>query len=120
MPNRFIGKQGMIVQCLQGVASKSRSDSIALLLDQQKASYDRIHFDYLQQCMLAFSIPDSIITLFSSTMIQINVNGFLTQSFQQARGLRQGDPLSRLLFNIAFDPLLRSINNSTDIHGFDL
>lgn len=82
MPNRFIGEQGMIVQCLQDVASKSRSDSIALLLDQQK-SYDRIHFDYLQPCMRAFNIPDSIINsiiiLFSSTMIQINVNGFITQ-----------------------------------------
>lgn len=48
MPNRFIGEQDMIVQCLQEVASKSRFDSIGLLLDQQKAC-DRIHFDYLQQ-----------------------------------------------------------------------
>ncbi|KAG2189845.1 hypothetical protein INT46_009976 [Mucor plumbeus] len=123
IPKRFIGEQGMIVQCLQEIASSSRSESIALLLDQQKA-YDRIHFDYLQSCMSAFNIPPSIIrsitSLFSSTMIQVNVNGFLTAPFQQLRGLRQGDPLSPLLFNITFDPLLRSIHNSADITGFEL
>lgn len=123
MPKRFIGEQGMIVQCLQEIATYARSDCIALLLDQQKA-YDRIHFDYLKSCMRAFNIPSTIIhsitSLFSNTMIQVNVNGFLTAPFQQLRGLRQGDPLSPLLFNIAFDPLLRSIHNSTDIQGFDL
>lgn len=122
MKNRFIGEQGMIVQCIQEVASKTHSDSIALLLDQQKA-YDRIHFEYLQQCMQAFNIPTVIInavtSLFSSTMIQVNVNGFLTAPFQQSRGLRQGDPLSPLLFNIAFDPLLRSIDKSPHIQGFN-
>lgn len=44
MPKRFIGEQGMIVQCLQEIAVKARSECIALLLDQQKA-YDRIYFD---------------------------------------------------------------------------
>lgn len=62
MPRRFIGEQGMIVQCLQGLASNNQSDDIALLLDQQKA-YDLVHhFDYLQQCMKAFNIPDTIIS----------------------------------------------------------
>lgn len=123
MPNRFIGEQGLILQCLQEISHQAQSDTIALLLDQQKA-YDRIHFDYLQECMQAFNIPSkitqSIVSLFSSTMIQVNVNGFLTSHFQQRRGLRQGDPISPLLFNIAFDPLLRSIHNSSKIQGFNL
>jgi hypothetical protein len=123
MPRRFIGEQGMILQCLQEIATQAQSETIALLLDQQKA-YDRIHFDYLQECMQAFNIPttviQSIITLFSSTMIQVNVNGFLTAPFQQQRGLRQGDPISPLLFNIAFDPLLRAIDNAPSIQGFNL
>lgn len=53
-------------------------------------------------------------------MIEVNVNGFLTDPFQQLRGLRQGDPISPLLFNIAFDPLLRAIDKSPEIQGFDL
>jgi exonuclease III len=123
MPTRFIGEQGMIVQCLQEIATKSGSSSIALLLDQEKA-YDRVHLDYLRACMEAFHIPTTltttIINLFSSTTSTVNVNGFLSPTFQQRRGLRQGDPLSPLLFNIAFDPLLRAINNNSSLEGFNI
>lgn len=33
--------------------------------------------------------------------------------------MRQGDPISPLLFNIIFDPFLRAIKNHPDILGFD-
>lgn len=72
--------------------------------------------------MRAFNIPSPLITailnLLSSTMIQPNVNGFLYAPLPQQRGLRQGDPLSPLLFNIAFDPFIRAVNNDTRIQGF--
>jgi len=94
---------------------------MALLLNQQKAK-ERVHFDcHRQLFMKDFNIPDdtiisSLISLFSSTMIQINVNRFLTDAFQQHGELRQGDSISPLLlFNIAFDPLLRAIDNSPAI-----
>lgn len=122
MPKRFIGENGMLLQTTQAIATDSKSTSIALLLDQEKA-YDRVHFDYLATVMKAFNIPDSIIhsiiTLFSETRIQVNINGFLTEALPQERGLRQGDPISPLLFNISFDPFLRAINVNPSIHGFD-
>ncbi|GAN11057.1 conserved hypothetical protein [Mucor ambiguus] len=113
----FIGEQGMIVQCMQEIATNTGSSTTALLLDQEMAYDDRVHLDYLQ----AFNIPSTLTTaitrLFSSTTSTVSVNGFLSPSFQQGRGLRQGDPLRTLLFNIAFNPLLRAIKNHSNITG---
>lgn len=122
MPGRFIADHGLTVNCVKMVAHQYRSSSIGLLLDQEKA-YDRIHPGYLREIMSAFNVPDTLIhsitSLFFSTQIQVNVNGHLTQSpIPQLRGLRQGDPLSPLLFNIAFDPFVRSIAQNSAFSGF--
>ena len=122
LPNRFIGDNGMMLNLITAHAKLRDDKSIGLMLDQEKA-YDRIHPSYLRQVMQRFGIPSSIILaierLFFGTQIRINVNGHLTDSVQQKRGLRQGDPLSPLLFNFAFDPFLRSILQHNAIQGFN-
>ncbi|KAK4518783.1 uncharacterized protein ATC70_009006 [Mucor velutinosus] len=124
MPGRFIGDNGMILHNTRLIAAETSSDSIALLLDQEKA-YDRIHPDYLRAVMQRFNMPTNIIhsllTLFFSTQIHININGHISTDYiTQQRGIRQGDPISPLLFNIAFDPFLRSIHQDPQYKGFNL
>jgi hypothetical protein len=124
MPGRFIAEHGMTVQTIKMLASHQQSTAIGLLLDQEKA-YDRVHPTYLSTIMSRFGIPNKLIhcitNLFFSTQIQININGHITQSpIIQQRGLRQGDPLSPLLFNIAFDPFLRSISQDNHFTGFNV
>ncbi|CAO3569417.1 unnamed protein product [Mortierella alpina] len=58
--------------------------------------------------------------LFFSTEITLNINGHASSEFTQARGLRQGDPLSPLLFNLAFEPLLAYIQSAQDLHGITI
>lgn len=123
MPGRFIGDNGMILQSTKLIATHQSSEHIALLLDQEKA-YDRIHPAYLRAVMQRFNIPTTIIhsllTLLFSTEIHININGHVSQQhIFQHRGIRQGDPISPLLFNIAFDPFLRSIHQNPQFQGFN-
>ncbi|KAG0928469.1 hypothetical protein G6F30_012350 [Rhizopus arrhizus] len=123
MPGRFIADHGQLLQLIQMSAEKTDSTTIGLLLDQEKA-YDRIHPSYLSRIMLAFNIPqlivDTVISLFFYTRIQVNINGHLTDTrITQSRGLRQGDPLSPLLFNIAFDPFLRMVSQDRHLKGFN-
>ncbi|KAG1137591.1 hypothetical protein G6F37_011260 [Rhizopus arrhizus] len=121
LPRRFIGDNGLTVQLIKAEAERRSSTEIGLLLDQEKA-YDRVHPEHLSNVMIRLGFPsqlvDSIISLFFTTRIQVNLNGFLTHPLTQQRGLRQRDSLSPVLFNIAFDPFLRSLANDDEFPGF--
>lgn len=112
----------MTLHCAQTLATATASNSIALLLVQKKA-YDRVNLEYLIAVLHAYNLPHqlthSLLSLFGHTQVRVNVNGFLSESFSTQRGMRQGDPISPLLFNIIFDPFLRAINQDPTITGFD-
>lgn len=99
------GKNGMIV-----------------CLDQEKA-YDKILHDFLWASMKKFGIPDEYIdivrSLYSDANTKIILNGEVSRSYKVKRGVRQGDPLSCLLFNIAIESLAHMLHSST-LKGIDI
>jgi hypothetical protein len=122
LPGRLIADNGWTLQALMAHAraTDSAGTNVGVLLDQEKA-YDRIHRIYLERVLTAFGFPstltDSLTTLFFNTQIHISINGFLSSAITQRRGLRQGDPISPLLFNLAFEPLLRRLLSDNAICG---
>jgi hypothetical protein len=121
MPNRFIAENGLVLSIVMEHARRYNRNDIALLLDQEKA-YDRVHPSYLRAVMLKFGfhlvLVSSIIGLFFGNWVRININGHFTNEINQCRGLRQGDPLSPLLFNLALEPFLRHIIQDSSFLGF--
>ncbi|CEP08875.1 hypothetical protein [Parasitella parasitica] len=120
---RFIADNGMLMKLVMEHAKSTRSSSIGLLLDQEKA-YDRVHPVYLRAVLLRFGYPVALVNcisrLFFDNHMVINVNGFLSPPVSQLRGLKQGDPISPILFNLAFEPLLRRIMADSSLAGFSL
>ena len=123
MPGRFIATNGLLVNMVMEHARRANRDDIALLLDQEKA-YDRVHPIYLRRTLLRLNFPvllvDCLMDLFFGNKVRINVNGYFSEEVHQLRGLRQGDPLSPLLFNFALEPFLRHILQDPSFQGFSL
>lgn len=121
LPGRFIAENGLTLKILMEQANVQGLQHVGMLLDQEKA-YDRVHPSYMKQTLLRFGFPagltSSICNLFFGNRVHINFNGYFTDAVDQQRGLRQGDPLSPLLFNLAMEPLLLSLLHDDNLIGF--
>lgn len=72
--------------------------------DMSKA-YDRLEWRFILRALramgLSVSFQDLINHHLCSIWYSISINGFKSSQFQSSRGVRQGDPLSPLLFILA-------------------
>ena len=81
-------------------------------LDQKKA-FDSVDHGYLFNTMRAMGFGDCFIRhieiLYGSAESLVKVGGSLTSPFSFEKGIRQGCPLSGLLYSIAIEPLLNKL-----------
>jgi exonuclease III len=122
MPNRSIFDQIKLAKLMIDMCEAEEIEGAIVALDQEKA-YDKIAHDYLWRTMEHFNIPQHFINtvryLYTGAETVVMVNGVQSSRFRVTRGVRQGDPLSCLLFNIAIEPLACLIRNS-DLKGLDI
>ena len=89
-------------------------------IDQEKA-FDRLNHEYLFKTMEALGITGKFLkltkTLYSEITSQISINGCLTNKINIERGVRQGCPLSMILYTIGSTPLIEMINDEKGITG---
>ena len=92
-------------------------------LNQEKA-YDKICHDYLWKILKAFGLPQqftkTIRSLYQHANTQVVINGVFSTPFQVTRGVRQGDPLSCPLFDLAIEPLACSLRNDLACQGLSI
>ena len=83
-----------------------------LFIDFKKA-YDSIHRESLYNIMDEVGIPKKLIGLtkmcMENTQYQIRVDNTLSEAFEVNSGLKQGDALSPLLFNLALEKTIREM-----------
>jgi hypothetical protein len=88
---------------------KSKKPSAVLLkLDFEKA-YDRVNWQFLREVLLRKGFDPAyvhrIMQLVSGGQTAISINGEVDPYFRNKRGVRQGDPISPLLFDFVADAL---------------
>lgn len=96
---------------------KKGKTSLFIKLDISKA-FDSIGWSFMLEVLqnLGFSTKwrDWIAALLRTASSKVLINEQPTPAFRHARGLRQGDPLSPLLFILAIDPLQRIIEKAAN------
>ncbi|WVZ77845.1 hypothetical protein U9M48_025660 [Paspalum notatum var. saurae] len=97
---------------------RKRTPSLFIKLDITKA-FDSVRWEYLLTLMKELGFPtrwcDRIAVLLSTSSSRILLNGVPSTPIKHGRGLRQGDPLSPLLFVIAMDPLQKLLDLATNL-----
>ncbi|VFQ80769.1 unnamed protein product [Cuscuta campestris] len=93
---------------------KTNGGNLIIKVDMAKA-FDKLSWEYLEAILSAFGFSSKVITLLMSnlkaTSLSILINGQPAGFFPMERGIKQGDPLSPLLYILATEGLTRALNH---------
>jgi len=109
VPGRSLYNHVRLSSAMIDYCEAEEIDGCIVSLDQEKA-YDKIAHDYLWKVLERFGFPKRFIktvkSLYKNATTYVMVNKVLSKDgLQVKRGVRQGDPMSCLLYALAIEPL---------------
>lgn len=123
-PNRTTFSKGRSI--LDGIAvlhwviheiKCSKEEVFILTIDFEKA-YDRVRWDFLEEILHKKGCDHKWVSwmmqLVRGGQTVININGEVGPFFRNAQGVRQGDPISPLLFNLVSDALAAMLDHAKE------
>ena len=94
-----------------------------LCLDNAKA-FDRLQHTFMIEVLRAFNLPEDIVhavkTLYSNAETRLKLNGRLSAPFPNTSGVKQGCPLSGILYVLVQEVQLRMIRADKGIKGIPI
>ena len=123
VPGRSIHNNLLIIRDVIDYCSLNDVACALLSIDQEKA-FDKVDWVFLKKVLLKFGFGDNFIKwiaiLYNDISSRLLINGELSKPVFISRGVRQGCPLSPLLYVLFMEPLACYINNMGGIKGFSL
>ena len=123
IPGRYIGENVRTLKDLMTYTATMKIPGYIVLVDFEKA-FDSIEWDFLFKTLEAFNFGpkfiDWIRLLYTDISSCVGNNGYYSNYFKLTRGIRQGCPISALLFILVAEILAISLRQDTSIHGINL
>ena len=120
VPGRFIGENVRFVCDAILYANENDLPLAILSLDQEKA-FDRVEWSFLLATLERMGFGPSFIqwvkTFYTGIQSAVIVNGYISEFFSLSRGVRQGCPLSPLLYVLIAEVLACNIRACPAIRG---
>ena len=89
-----------------------------------KKAFDSIEWNFLFRTLIKFNFGDNfqkwIKLLYTSPCAVVKNNGYFSEEFALSRGVRQGCPVSALLFILCMEVLACNIRQNNMIGGLDI
>ena len=123
IPGRSIHNNLILIRDLIDYSVLNNYSCALVSIDQEKA-FDKVNWDFLKKVLFKLGFGENFMKWISILYNNINskllVNGYLSDSIEISRGVRQGCPLSPLLYILFIEPLAKYLNNYNCINGFVL
>ena len=120
IPGCSIFNHIQLAKAILNYAEVTEENSAIVALDQEKP-YDKIRHNYLWKTLEAFHLPQPFIctiqALYKNAHTRVTINGIFSRTYKVTCGVRQGDPLSCPLFDLAIEPLACCICANPNIKG---
>ena len=120
---RTISSNLFLIRDLLEYVDREEIPLALLSLDQEKA-FDRVDWGFLRRTLETFNFGPTFlrwITLFYTNIESaVVINGWTSSFFKPSRGVRQGCPLSPLLYVLTIEVLAVSLRTSPGITGVQL
>lgn len=120
VPGRTILNNTFILRDLIILCKEKNIPAAIISVDQMKA-FDRVNWSFIWKTLAKFGFGQNFIKwvklLYSDAQSIVKVNGFLSDPLRLQRGVRQGDPLSPLLYVLVAEVFAISVRQDDSIEG---
>ena len=119
---RYIGQNIRLIQDIMKITSVENIPGMAIFIDFKKA-FDSVDWEFLAKVLETFSfgpqIRNWIRTFYTDITSCVINNGHASEFFSLQRGVRQGCPLSGILFALCAEILANAVKNN-NIRGIQI